>query len=48
MTAAWSVPTTAAAPTPRVYDDGELEPVAVSRSAGSVADDEPAESYGHS
>jgi hypothetical protein len=31
-----------------VYDDAELEPVAVSRSPGSVADDEPAESYGHS
>ena len=33
---------------PTVYDDGDLEPVVVSRSAGSVADDEPAESYGHS
>lgn len=33
---------------PTVYDDSEVEPVAVSRSAGSVADDEePAESYGH-
>ena len=32
-----------------IYDDGELETVAVSRSAGSVdADAEPAESYGHS
>jgi hypothetical protein len=32
---------------PTVYDDGDLEQVAVSRSAGSVADGEPAESYGH-
>ncbi len=33
---------------PTVYDDGDLEPVAMSRAAGSVAEDEPAESYGHS
>jgi len=32
---------------PTVYDDGEVESVAVSRSAGSVAESEPAESYGH-
>jgi hypothetical protein len=33
---------------PTVYDDSEVEPVAVSRSSGSVATDEdPAESYGH-
>ncbi len=32
---------------PTVYDDNEVETVAVSRSAGSVTDDEPAESYGH-
>nr|WP_229789371.1 DUF3027 domain-containing protein [Pilimelia terevasa] len=32
---------------PTVYDDGELESVEVSRAAGSVADDEPAEPYGH-
>lgn len=30
-----------------VFDDGEVETVTVSRSAGSVADAEPAESYGH-
>jgi hypothetical protein len=30
-----------------VYDDGEVEPVAVARSAGSVPDVDPAESYGH-
>jgi hypothetical protein len=29
---------------PTVYDDGEVEPIAVSRSAGSVSDEEPAES----
>lgn len=33
---------------PTVYDDGEVEPIAVSRSAGSVSGDEPADSYGHS
>jgi Protein of unknown function (DUF3027) len=32
---------------PTVYDDSEVEPVAVSRAAGSVADAEPAEPYGH-
>lgn len=32
---------------PTVYDDGELEPVAVSRAAGSVTDEEPVEAYGH-
>jgi hypothetical protein len=32
---------------PTVYDDGEMEPVVVARSAGSVPDAEPAESYGH-
>jgi hypothetical protein len=32
---------------PTVYDDGEVEAVAVARSAGSVPDVEPAESYGH-
>ena len=32
---------------PTVYDDSEVEAVAVSRSAGSVTDGEPAESYGH-
>ena len=32
---------------PTVYDDGEVEAVAVVRSAGSVTDVEPAESYGH-
>jgi hypothetical protein len=32
---------------PTVYDDSEVEAVAVSRSAGSVAEAEPAESYGH-
>jgi len=32
---------------PTIYDDSEVEAVAVSRSAGSVTDDEPAESYGH-
>ena len=33
---------------PTVYDDSVVETVAVSRSGGSVADAEPAESYGHS
>jgi len=33
---------------PTVFDDGEVETVAVSRSAGSVPDGDPAESYGHS
>jgi hypothetical protein len=32
---------------PTVYDDGEVEAVTVARSAGSVPDVEPAESYGH-
>ena len=32
---------------PTVYDDSEVEAVAVSRSAGSVTAEEPAESYGH-
>jgi hypothetical protein len=32
---------------PTVYDDGKVETVAVSRSAGSVPEAEPAESYGH-
>ncbi len=32
---------------PTVYDDAQVETVAVSRSAGSVAEEEPAESYGH-
>jgi Protein of unknown function (DUF3027) len=32
---------------PTVYDDNQVETVAVSRSAGSVAEAEPAESYGH-
>jgi hypothetical protein len=32
---------------PTVYDDGEVEPVAVSRAAGSVDDHEPVEAYGH-
>ncbi len=43
----WWRPPTAVEELPTVYDDGDLEPVAVSRSAGSVADGEPAESYGH-
>jgi hypothetical protein len=33
---------------PTVYDDSEVEAVAVSRPAGSVEADEPAEPYGHS
>jgi hypothetical protein len=33
---------------PTVFDDGEVETMAVSRSAGSVPDADPAESYGHS
>jgi Protein of unknown function (DUF3027) len=33
---------------PTVYDDNEIESVTVSHSPGSVPDDEPAESYGHS
>jgi hypothetical protein len=32
---------------PTVYDDGEVESVAVSHSAGSVSEDDTAESYGH-
>jgi hypothetical protein len=32
---------------PTVYDDSEVEPVTVSRAAGSVEADEPAEPYGH-
>jgi hypothetical protein len=32
---------------PTVYDDSELESVAVSRAPGSVDDAEPAEPYGH-
>jgi len=32
---------------PTVYDDSEVDPVAVSRGAGSVDDAEPAEPYGH-
>ncbi len=32
---------------PTAYDDSEVETVAVSRSAGSVADGDPAELYGH-
>jgi len=32
---------------PTVYDDSEVESVAVSRAAGSVDADEPAEPYGH-
>ncbi|HEY3006581.1 MAG TPA: DUF3027 domain-containing protein [Micromonosporaceae bacterium] len=32
---------------PTVYDDSEVEAVAVSRAAGSVEGDEPAEPYGH-
>lgn len=32
---------------PTVYDDGEVESVAVSRAAGSVEAGEPAEPYGH-
>ena len=31
---------------PTVYDDSEVEAVAVSRGAGSVQDSEPAEEYG--
>ena len=33
---------------PTVYDDSELEEVAVSRAHGSVGESEPAEDYGHS
>ena len=33
---------------PTVYDDSEVESVAVSRGHGSVEDEEPAEDYGHS
>jgi Protein of unknown function (DUF3027) len=33
---------------PTVYDDSEVESVAVSRPPGSVAESEPAEDYGHS
>jgi hypothetical protein len=33
---------------PTIYDDGEIEAIAVSRSAGSVSADEPEEPYGHS
>ena len=33
---------------PTVYDDSEVESVAVSRGHGSVEDEEPAEEYGHS
>lgn len=33
---------------PTVYDDGEVEAVAVSRPTGSVESDEPGEPYGHS
>jgi hypothetical protein len=33
---------------PTVYDDSEVEPVAVSRGPGSVEASEPAEDYGHS
>jgi hypothetical protein len=33
---------------PTVYDDGEVETIVVSQSAGSVSGEEPAESYGHS
>ena len=43
-------PGRAAAPVeelPTVYDDSEVESVAVSRAAGSVDGDEPAEPYGH-
>jgi hypothetical protein len=32
---------------PTVFDDSEVETVAVGRAAGSVTDGEPAESYGH-
>jgi hypothetical protein len=32
---------------PTVYDDNQVETIAVGRSAGSVAEAEPAESYGH-
>ena len=30
-----------------VYDDSEVDPVSISRGAGSVDDAEPAEPYGH-
>jgi hypothetical protein len=33
---------------PTIYDDSEVESVAVSRGHGSVEDEEPAEDYGHS
>jgi hypothetical protein len=33
---------------PTVYDDSEVESVAVSRAPGSVEASEPAEDYGHS
>ena len=33
---------------PTVYDDSEVEAVAVSRGHGSVENEEPAEDYGHS
>ncbi len=33
---------------PTIYDDSEVESVSVSRAAGSVETDEPAEPYGHS
>ncbi|MEV4626708.1 DUF3027 domain-containing protein [Micromonospora sp. NPDC049523] len=33
---------------PTIYDDNEVEAVSVSRAAGSVASEEPAEPYGHS
>jgi Protein of unknown function (DUF3027) len=33
---------------PTIYDDSEVEPVSVSRAAGSVETGEPAEPYGHS
>jgi hypothetical protein len=33
---------------PTVYDDSEVEAVAVSRGHGSVEESEPAEDYGHS
>lgn len=32
---------------PTIYDDNEVEAVSVSRAPGSVADEEPAEPYGH-
>ena len=32
---------------PTVYDDSEVDPVAVSRGAGTVDGAEPAEPYGH-